>query len=379
MGVHQPIRIGVLTSSRADFGIYLPLLKALRDDRAFTLELIVFGTHLSPYHGLTRNEIIKEGFEIDHEIASLLITDDASSISSSFGLTALKFSEFWKQNGKSFDVVFCLGDRFEMAAAVLAAVPFNIRFAHLHGGETTLGAIDNTYRHAISLASSIHFVSAQPFADRVQELCGLQSKIIVTGSLSLDNLDEIKELSQQEVQLKWNIDLSKRFVLVTIHPETVAFDKNKQYALEAVNALKRIASEENLVFTMPNADTNGTIFREAFQSLAHRFPERVFIVENFGVQGYFTCMRAASLLVGNTSSGIIEAASFGKYVVNIGDRQKGRLASDNVVHVPFESNAIVKAWKELSGRTYDGKNIYKLGRASTRIIETLKEYFDETV
>ena len=143
------MKIGVLTSSRADFGIYLPLLKALQADSFFQLELIVFGTHLSRYHGYTVQQIIEEGFEPIHQIHQMLLTDEDNAISTSYALTALKFADFWKNH--SFDCVFCLGDRYEMAAAVAAGIPYNIPFAHIHGGETTLGAIDNVYRHGISL------------------------------------------------------------------------------------------------------------------------------------------------------------------------------------------------------------------------------------
>lgn len=148
------IKIGILTSSRADYGIYLPLLKALRKDDSFGLELIVFGTHLSKFHGYTLSQIEADGFKVGAKIESLLIGDTPNAIASSFSLTSQKFTDFWGQNTTRFDIVFALGDRFEMAAAVLAGLPYGVTFAHLHGGETTLGAIDNVYRHSISLAST---------------------------------------------------------------------------------------------------------------------------------------------------------------------------------------------------------------------------------
>src|SRR5690606_5753673 len=145
------MRVAVLTSSRADFGIYLPLLNRLKEDPFFQLEIIAFGTHLSKFHGYTLDQIKESGFTTIHEISSLLTNDDEVSIATSFGLTVLKFADFWDKH--SYDWVLCLGDRFEMAAAVQAGIPFGVRFAHLHGGETTLGAIDNIYRHQTSLAS----------------------------------------------------------------------------------------------------------------------------------------------------------------------------------------------------------------------------------
>jgi len=164
------IRIGVLTSSRADFGIYLPLLKLMNVDENIQLDIIAFGTHLSRYHGYTIDQIVNAGFNVQHQIESILLTDSPESNATSTGLTYLKFSSFWGHYSKEFDFVFCLGDRFEMFAAVYAGVPFGIKFAHIHGGETTLGAIDNIYRHAISHASTYHFTATNSFAKKFLSL-----------------------------------------------------------------------------------------------------------------------------------------------------------------------------------------------------------------
>ena len=159
------MKIGILTSSRADFGIYLPLLKKIKEDRYFKIEIIVFGTHLSKLHGYTINEIYSSNFYKIHEISSLISNDDPESIGTSYGLTVIKFSRFWNEN--KFDLVLCLGDRFEMSAAVQAGIPFGIKFAHLHGGEITIGAIDNIFRHQITVASVLHFTSTNLSENRV--------------------------------------------------------------------------------------------------------------------------------------------------------------------------------------------------------------------
>ena len=150
--------IGILTSSRADYGIYLPLLNILKGYSDFNLKLIVFGTHLSPFHGYSINQIQKDGFKVDYTIESILVGDTSNAISTAMALTSFKFADFWKERKNEFDLVFCLGDRYEMFAAVIAGVPYNIKFAHLHGGEKTLGSIDNIFRHAITLSSKYHFV-----------------------------------------------------------------------------------------------------------------------------------------------------------------------------------------------------------------------------
>ena len=375
MGGYKMIRVGVLTSSRADFGIYLPLLKALQKEEAFHLELIVFGTHLSKFHGYTVEQIEREGFKIAKRIESLLLGDTPSAIASAYGLTALKFAEYWQENEQSFDVVFALGDRFEMAAAVTASIPFGIKIAHLHGGETTLGAIDNIYRHSISLASQLHFVASDPFAKRLNQLLDDEkASIYNVGSLSLENLKNIDFLSVEAFKNKWQIDLNIKTILVTVHPETVAYQKNLAYCEATTKALEQLANEFQIVITMPNADTAGMVFREAFEALAKK-QQSIKIIENFGTQSYFTCMKYAKLMVGNTSSGIIEAASFQKYVLNLGDRQKDRLCGENVIHVPFNHDLIVKNTLEYATKEYNGENIYFKSNPSEIIIQILKKEY----
>ncbi|WP_445715186.1 UDP-N-acetylglucosamine 2-epimerase [Flavobacterium sp.] len=375
MGRFNMIRVGVLTSSRADFGIYLPLLKALQNDEKFHLELIVFGTHLSKFHGYTVEQIENEGFNIAKRVESLLLGDTPSAIASAYGLTALKFAEYWQENEQNFDMVFALGDRFEMAAAVAASIPFGIKIAHLYGGETTLGAIDNIYRHSISLASKIHFVGTESFAKRLNQLLDDEkASIYNVGSLSLENLKNIDFLTLEEFENKWKIDLNIKTILVTVHPETVAYQKNLVYCEETIKALDQLADDFQIVITMPNADTAGMVFRKAFEALAQK-KKIIKIIENFGTQSYFTCMKYAKLMVGNTSSGIVEAASFEKYVLNLGERQKDRLCSENVIHVPFNQDLIVKNALQYAAKVYNGENVYFKSNPSETIIQILKKEY----
>ena len=365
------MKIGVLTSSRADFGIYLPLLKALKADPFFQLELIVFGTHLSRFHGYTLQNIIDEGFVPSHQIHQMLLTDEVNAVSTAYALSAMKFADFWKDH--TFDCVFCLGDRYEMAAAVAAGIPYNVTFAHIHGGETTLGAIDNIYRHSITLASQWHFVAAEPFKTRVKEIVGTSENCIVSGSLSLVNLQEMQLLNEVEFRNKWQIDLSKPSILITLHPETVAYKRNQTYASEAINAFKELCITYQLIITLPNADTSGSIFRSALNNLRQSSPGNVFLIENFGTQSYFSCMKHVGLVVGNSSSGIIEAASFGKYAINIGERQKGRIASDNIINVPFSSTQIIDEVHTIFGKEFKGENVYYQDNPVNKVIKFLKE------
>src|SRR5437588_5131793 len=257
------MRVAVLTSSRADYGIYRPLIKALNEDTFFNVSIIAFGFHLSSFHGHTVDEIINDGYKVSYKINSILLTDDENSLSSSIGLTTLKFAEFWENHSKDFDLVFCLGDRFEMFAAVIAGLSYGVPFAHIHGGETTLGAIDNVFRHSITLASRWHFVATEAFATKVRSLTDGKNadNIVVAGALSLDNFDRLKLLSNDEFLAKWKIDLSIPSILVTVHPETVEPEKNDSHLEEILAALVDLKNNYQLIITMLNADTSGSIYR----------------------------------------------------------------------------------------------------------------------
>lgn len=364
------MKIGVLTSSRADFGIYQPLLRRLQTDDRFELEIIAFGTHLSPYHGYTLNNITEAGYSQIKKVYGMPLSDTPEAIANAYGLLVSNFSQYWAEH--QYDLVFALGDRFEMSAAVQAGIPQQVRFAHLHGGETTLGAIDNIYRHQISLASTLHFVATEAFAKRVENLIDNNKNVHWIGALSLDDLEELPLPEWKQVAEKFGIASDKDFVLVTFHPETVNFHQNTRFSWIAFDALNILSKKLNIVITMPNADTAGSLFREQFQQLRKEKPQQVFLVENFGRLNYFVAVKQSQFLLGNSSSGIIEAASFGKYVVNVGNRQKGRAQSQNILNVPFDVVSIKNACdKILRQGDYQGQNIYYQPNTSERIINLI--------
>lgn len=368
------MRIGVLTSSRADYGIYFPLLLKLKADPFFELEIIAFGTHLSKFHGFTITEIEQNEYNVVHKISSIISNDDEQSISTSYGLTALKFAEFWQSN--KYDLVFCLGDRFEMSAAVQAGIPFGVKFAHIHGGETTLGAIDNIFRHQITLASVLHFTAADDFKEKIITLFGRDDGVFVVGSISLANIEFFEPLEKQAFYNMYSLP-NEDYALVTFHPETVGSERNYLFAAEMRKALERLTKDLYLVISMPNADTIGSIFREEIIKLKSDYPKKILLIENFGKINYFNAMHYAKLLLGNTSSGIIEAASFGKYVVNVGDRQKGRAQSSNVIDTPFYADAIWRAVQKVTGLgAYKGENIYYKNGVVDAIVKYIKQFHE---
>lgn len=365
------MRIVVLTSSRADYGIYLPLLKRLEKDAFFDLKIIAFGTHLSSFHGYTIKQIEADGFEIIERVESLVLGDSATAVSSAIGLTVVKFAAIWERLKDEVDLVLTLGDRYEMFAAVSAAVPFNLKIAHFHGGETTLGAIDNVFRHAISLMSSIHFAATQPYCDRIAEITGSEEHIYNVGALSLDNFKKMDLLSKADFQTQFDIDITMPTILVTFHPETVSLQKNEVYTEVLVKTFEKLTLKYQIIITMPNADTMGNLIRTEFLKL-EKEQQKVICVESFGKLGYFSCMKHCTFLLGNTSSGIIEAASFGKFVINVGDRQKGRARSGNVIDVAIEEEKILNAVSIIKKQKYKGENIYHLEESSKSVAVILK-------
>ena len=366
------MKVGVLTSSRADYGVYLPLLKKLENDSFFNLEVIAFGTHMSKFHGFTLNNILDDKFSKVNSISSLLSNDDQQSIATSYGLTVLKFADFWKNN--QYDYVFCLGDRFEMNAAVQAGVPFRVNFIHLYGGETTMGAIDDIYRHQITLASKIHFTSTIDYKTKVENILGVNNDVYSVGALSLDGIEHFKALNKTVFFEKFGI-VNENFALVTFHPETILVDSNEHFATQMRLALEEILKSINLVITMPNADTLGSVYRDNLIELELANPNQVKLIENFGKENYFSAMYYSKLLIGNTSSGIIEAASFGKYVVNVGERQKGRAQSKNIFDANFDNTDIkLKFNKAIKLADFNGENIYYKKNTANNIIKVIKQY-----
>lgn len=370
------MKIGLLTSSRSDYGIYKPLVKLMLEDSGINLKVIAFGTHLSPYHGQTIDEIQNSGIKDFDQVESILIGDTDTSISTSYGLTIIKFSEYWANN--NFDIVLCLGDRYEMSAAVQAGIPYGIRFAHIHGGEKTLGAIDNIYRDQISLAAKMHFTTTNVYYLRVIELIQNNKNVYNVGSLSLDKLENFEFEDEKKFRKKFKLP-NESFILVTFHPETINPEINTSLVLELKKSLITLLARNFLVITLPNADTNGSLYRQVLEDLYDMYPERILIIDNFGRENYFNAMKYCKFLLGNSSSGIIEAASFGKYVVNVGDRQLGRERSDNVKDCNFEYKAIIDCVKKVSSLgSYNGNNIYKGENTAKSILKIVKKSIHET-
>jgi GDP/UDP-N,N'-diacetylbacillosamine 2-epimerase (hydrolysing) len=364
------MKIAILTSSRADYAGILPLLTELKKQKQISYSLIVFGTHPSSFHGNTINRIKEDGFRIDHVIESMVFGDTPESISTCIGLTTIKFATIWSKT--NFDLILTTGDRYEMFAAALAAVPFNINIAHIHGGEDTEGAIDNVFRHSLSLMSKFHFTTTNQFKTRISNIKGSDKYIYNVGALSIDAMKATKLLTLPEFKTKFNIDLSKPSILITVHPETSILKENQKYIVEFINALKELKKYQ-LIITMPNADALGNMFRERLNVFI-KITENAIGVESFGNVGYFTCMKHCKFMLGNSSSGFVEASYFLKYVINVGDRQKGRILTKNIVSCSFDKKSILKAIQQVEVSKPIVKIIeYGNGNTAKKIVDILKK------
>ena len=365
------MKIGVLTSSRADYGIYLPLLDKLKYDKRFQLEIIVFGMHLQKSQGYTIDQIIKDSFEVIHKVGEMPESDGVIDISKGYGNMIVAFAEFWSKN--KYDVVLALGDRWEMSAAVQASIPFEVKIGHIHGGETTLGATDNIYRHQITLASTFHFTAAEAFSERVISIMGSDKNVHTVGSISLEDIEQVQLPNWNSVKEEFNIPFDD-FILVTFHPESVGSSMNKHYTSVISDVLEVLIKKHNVLVTKANSDAMGSLFNDSFQQLQEEYPKKIKLVSVLGKLNYFKSMENCEFMIGNTSSGIIEAASFGKYVVNVGDRQKGRLRNDNIHDVQFNCEEILVATKGVAERKqYCGENKYIRGASSDTIIKIITQ------
>lgn len=346
-------------------------------DNDVIFSFLAFGTHLSPRFGKTLNNILDDGFPVSYKIETLSEFDTPNGISHSMGKTIEKFSDIW--SSEQFDLVIALGDRYEMFAAVASTVPFNIPVAHLHGGETTLGAIDNALRHSITCMAKYHFVSTQEYYNRVSEITGNAENIYNVGALSIDALKDTNFLSTEEFHSKYGIDILKPTILITFHPETIEFEENKNYVEELISALRELNNYQQII-TMPNADTMGIVIRTKLLEYAQDKPN-VFCVESFGSLGYLSCMKYCIFMLGNTSSGFVEAAFFCKPVVNIGKRQKGRIETPNIITVPILKQDILNGVSLALALKINISNcqIYGNGKAAEQILQILKSKYNEYV
>ena len=363
-------KVCVVTGTRAEYGLLYPVLKEIQSRRELSLQLVATTAHLSNEFGLTYKQIEKDGFNIDEKIDNLLSSDSKSSIVKSTGLaTMLLADSFEKLNP---DVVLLLGDRFETHAAATTALLMNIPIAHIHGGEITEGAVDEQIRHSITKMSYFHFCSNEVYRHRIIQMGEDSLRVFNTGAPGIDNIVNFELLSKAalEKQLDWKF--AQKCALFAYHPVTLSNNDLKKDLSIIFDVL--VNSEISVLFTYANADSGGRIINKKIEEFCKLNPNKYKVVKNLGQLRYLSAMKHVDLLVGNTSSGIIEAASFDKPVVNIGDRQSGRLKGVNVIDCKIKdlSKSIELALSSgFTIKCQNQQNIYGTGNASISIVNEL--------
>ena len=331
-------RVAVVTVARSDYGIYRPVLRAIERHPELELQLVVGGMHLSPEHGSTISEIEADGRPVAARVEAVPSSDAPVAIADSIGTSVAGFAGAFSRLKP--DIVVVLGDRYEMLAAAVATLPLTIPVAHIHGGESTEGAIDENMRHAITKLSHLHFASTDPYAQRIVQMGEEPWRVHATGAPGLDAIRTLEPLSARELEELTGIQLGERTLLVTYHPVTLEHEQVAARIDDFLDALDRTGLA--VLFTAPNADTRNRAVTRAIEAYVAAHPGSV-LVASLGSRGYHSALGLVRALAGNSSSGIIEAASFGLPVVDVGRRQQGRLRAANVIHAEDDADSIAAA------------------------------------
>ncbi len=367
-------KICVVTGSRAEYGLLRWVMQGIMEDSELTLQIIATGMHLSPEFGLTYREIEKDGFQISRKVEMLTSSDTTVGVAKSMGLGLIGFADALADLQPSLLVV--LGDRFEIFAAVSAALVARIPVAHLHGGETTEGAFDEALRHSITKMSHLHFVAAEKYRQRVIQLGEQPDRVFLVGGLGIDNIKRLKLMSRTELEESIDFKLGKKNLLICFHPTTLENQSAAQQMSELLAALEQLGEETHLLFTMPNADNGGRELIGMVESfVAKRANARAYT--SLGQLRFLSVVKIVDGVVGNSSSGLIEAPSLATGTINIGDRQRGRLRAQSVIDCAPQSYAIFHAIGKLYSADFQQTlqtvvNPYGNGGASTSIVQTLR-------
>lgn len=367
-------KICVVTGTRAEYGLLRWVMEGIRQSPVLELQLIATGMHLSPEFGLTVEAIEEDGFQVDRKVEMLLSSDTAIGVTKSMGLGMIGFADAVAELKP--DLMLVLGDRYEIFAAAAAAMIARVPMAHLHGGEATEGLIDEPIRHSVTKMSHLHFVAAEQYRQRVIQLGEEPDRVFNVGGLGIDNILRLKLLSREELEGALDFKLAPRNLLITFHPVTLEHDTSGQQMDELLAALAEL-QDTGLIFTMPNADTEGRVLFEKIEEFCAQHP-RANAYTSLGQLRYLSCIQHVDGVVGNSSSGLAEVPSFKKGTINIGDRQRGRLRAASVIDCEPKRASIRAALDELFSAEFQSrlpavKNPYGNGGASDAIVEELEQ------
>lgn len=367
-------KICVVTAARSEYGLLRWILSDLTSDDTFDLRLVVTGTHLSSEYGNTVRFIEEDGFKIDERIDINVQGRESADIAYSLGICTIGFTEYFKKSRP--DYLLVLGDRYELLSIANVALVMQIPIIHISGGDITEGAIDNEIRNALSMMSTFHFPGVKESALRIQQMRNSDKDIYVVGEPGLDSFIRSEIILREDLANQLGISIAKKWILVTYHPETkLSVDENLEIAKNMVEALLSVEDVE-IIITKSNADLGGAQLNEYWDSVGAVYPNNIKVYSSLGHNRYLSFMRQASLVIGNSSSGIVEAPFLGIPVVNIGDRQKGRYLCKNIISCSGSFRSIKTAIKK--AQELESCNIvdtyYGDGYTSQRIIKHLKSF-----
>lgn len=369
-------RVCILTGTRAEYGLLKGVIEGVRDHPALELSLVVTGAHLSAEHGMTVSEIEADGFPIDERIEILGEGDDPVEVARAMGLVLSSLGAALARIAP--DILVLLGDRYEILAAASAALVATIPVAHIAGGELTKGAIDDAVRHAVTKLSHLHFVAAEPYRDRVVQLGEDPARVFTVGGPGSDALGRITPMDRDELERSLDFRLRARNLLVTFHPPTLDPGSAQGQMQVMLDALDALGDSTGLIFTMPNADSGGRALARLLEDWVATRPHAC-LFASLGHRRYLSAMAVVDGVVGNSSSGLAEAPSFGIGTVNIGDRQAGRLRAPSVIDCAPERHAIAEALGRLFSPDFQDiaqarANPYGGGDTAREIVRILAEY-----
>jgi GDP/UDP-N,N'-diacetylbacillosamine 2-epimerase (hydrolysing) len=367
-------KICVITGTRAEYGLLYWTMKRIHESDDFELQICVTGMHLAPEFGLTYQQIEKDGFYINEKIEILLSSDTSVGISKSIGLGLIGFSEAFQRLKP--DLIFLLGDRFEILSAAVAAMVSKIPIAHCHGGEATEGLIDESIRHSITKMSHLHFTSTEDYRNRVIQLGENPDRVFNVGALGIENINRLQLMDKSAIENSMNFKLAKYNILVTFHPVTLEDATSENQFSELLKAIDSL-NETNIIFTKPNADTDGRIIISLIDKYVASNSHKSVAFISLGQLRYLSLLQYVDMVVGNSSSGLIEVPSFKIPTINIGDRQRGRLKSKTVIDCEPTREAIVNAIEIAKSESfkkefYSSDNLYGKGDSSDKILNVLR-------
>ena len=369
-------KICVFTGTRSEYGLLKPLMDEIKKEPTLELQIVASAMHLSPEFGLTYKEIEKDGFKIDEKVEMLLSSDTPVGICKSIGLGVISYSEVLERLKP--DIVVILGDRFEALAFAIASFIHRIPIAHLYGGEATYGLIDEGIRHSITKMSYLHFTSTEEYRKVVIQLGEAPERVFNVGALGIDNIKKMKLLTKEELEKRLNFKFGKRNLLVTYHPVTLEKGTSREHFENLLAVLDEL-EEVKIIFTKANADTEGRIINYMIDEFVERHKDKAIAFTSMGQLLYLSTMKYVDAVVGNSSSGIIEAPSFKIGTINIGDRQKGRIRAKSVIDCEPTKESIRKAFELLYSSEFQNQlkkvvNPYGDGKAAERIVKVLKTF-----